>query len=222
MRVPGSKFLVTVVLASPLALHAQATAKTAPNAAAPATPATKTAKTPLTITKKPPEMLLNMSIQDGMLSVDGMIAKVHLDYKVDDAEFFYFYVPGEGTAVVSRFSTPDSIEVKDAFHGNVLAFSTGGHDFQLENGGPLVTRGSTSAYVKLDRDQNAKTLGRYPMMGYGTMPQAPYVWPGALPLAHSNGDWGNGVQGPPVPSYMLPARQSVSVSNVPAQQPEKK
>jgi hypothetical protein len=208
MRIP---LLMAAMMASSIALHAQANAKAAPDA-----------KAPLTITKKPPEMLLNMNIQDGMLSVDGMIAKVHLDYKVDDAEFFYFYVPGEGTAVVSRFATPNSIEVKDAFRGNILTFSTGGHDFQLENNGPLVTRGGTSVFVKLDRDKDAKTLGNYPMMGYGVVPQAPYSWPGALPLTHAAGDWGGGVKGPPIPAYMLPVRQSVSVSTVPAQEPAKK
>ncbi len=217
MRTPFVHVFLAAALTAPLCLHAQAPASS------PATPTPASTK-PMEIAKKPQEVLLNMNIQDGILSVDGLLAKVHLDYKVVDAEFFYFYVPGEGTAVVSRFKTPNSTEIKDAFRGNVLRFATGGHDFKLENSGPMLTRGSATAYVKLDMDREAKTLGNYPMMGFGTVPQSPYAWPAALPLPHQETaatDSGNSLKAPPIPDYMLPRRISVSVSTVPADAPAK-
>jgi hypothetical protein len=224
MRTYISGFLAAALFAAPACLHSQAFINSSASLSSPgdsggSVPDTNTKNSKKKFdAKKQSDDLLSMRIQDATLAIDGFTAKVHLDYKLDGDQFLYFYIPGEGTAVVSRIRTPNSVEVKDAFRGDKLAFSTGGHDFELVNTSNLVNHGSSSAWVRMDTDTSAKALGKYPMMGYGVESAAPYAWPVALPATREEEKQmtsAAGVTVPRVPRSMLPIRASVTTSEVP-------
>ena len=123
-----------------------------------------------------PAKLISAQVQDGVLTIDGMVAKVQLNYEIQRTGFLYFFVPGVGTAVVSLAPIPDAVKVKDAFSGSKLVFEADGHTFELSSKGNLLTRDRSKAdgYVWLDRSTVA--AGRYPRMGFGNT-AGPYSWP---------------------------------------------
>jgi hypothetical protein len=134
-----------------------------------------------------------------MLTVDGMIAKVQLNYDISGASYMYFFVPGVGTAVVSLSPMSDSVKVKNAFDGTKLTFTANGHSFELASQEDLV--GKTDAYVHFDTSTVA--LGRTPRMGFGKTLQPPYTWP--LSIAPSLDKQAHLVVPPSVPASMMPA-----------------
>jgi len=166
-----------------------------------------------------PDKLISAHVHEGVLTIDGLTAKVRLNYEIHNAGYLYFFIPGTGTAIVSLVKTPDSVLEKEAFHGNTLAFSVGGHDFELTGEGPLMGGDKTKmdAYVRLDR--TTPSLDRYPEMGFGTTTRPPYIWPAAKPepkqrtLAEQHI-----VQPPPLPRDMLPRIQGSVTTTVPASQ----
>jgi hypothetical protein len=72
-----------------------------------------------------PERLISAQVHDGILTIDGMVAKVQLNYEIQRAGYMYFFVPGVGTAVVSLAPMEDSDRVRNAIHGSVLSFDAG-------------------------------------------------------------------------------------------------
>ena len=145
--------------------------------------------------------LLYARVRDGVYTVDGMVAKIKLNYDVDGANFIYLFVPGVGTAVVSAFPEPNALVSHAVVNQNELTFTVDGHHFgltgvTLANGKGRVPDG---LYVHLDR--SAWRLSRLPMVGFGNRAEPPYEWPGALPLESAE----ESEAIPPVPSTLLPS-----------------
>jgi hypothetical protein len=149
-----------------------------------------------------PNKLISAQVHDGVLEIDGMVAKVQLNYELQHTGYMYFFVPGMGTAVVSLAPLADAVKVKNAFDGSKLTFVAGGHTFELTSKGNLLTkdRSKTDVYVRLDRTTVA--VGRYPRLGFGNTTESPYVWP--LSAAATKDRDVHFVTPPPLPPSVLP------------------
>lgn len=140
-----------------------------------------------------------VSINRGTFTVDGMIGKAELNYNIADLKYIYLYAPGIGTMVVSDRPFTGSKEEKNAFNQKSLTVTTGDHTLQLASDNLLLGKKPVSAFVLLDRD--FKLPSPYPVMGYGTVAKAPYVWPGARPNEDLKGAF---VKPPPIPVNLQP------------------
>lgn len=161
-----------------------------------------------------PARLITAQVRDGILTIDGMVAKVQLNYEIQRDGYLYFFVPGEGTAVVSLAPMPGAERVSHAFDGDRLAFAAGGHSFELSGEGNLLgrNRAKTDAYVRFDASATAG--GRYPRMGFGNTLEAPYAWPLSAPAARDRS--AQDVTPPPIPRNLLPETAATEVSTVSA------
>lgn len=153
-----------------------------------------------------PNQLITAHVRNGVLTIDGMVGKIELNYDIERTGFMYFFVPGVGTAVVSMEPLADAVKVPDAFDGDKLAFAVGGHTFELSSEGNLLSRkkklSKADVYVRLDSATVA--LGRYPQMGYGDTTEPPYVWPlSELPPTPKE-KVAYVVTPPPMPASVLP------------------
>jgi hypothetical protein len=141
-----------------------------------------------------------VSISRGTFTVDGMIGKAELNYDIPDFKYIYMYAPGIGTLVVSNEPFPGAKEQKSAFNAKTLTVSVADHKLQLASDKQLLSKKPESAFVLVDRDFRLPTP--YPVVGYGKMLKAPYVWPGG----HENKALaGAFVQPPPIPVNLRPA-----------------
>jgi hypothetical protein len=160
---------------------------------------------------------IDAKISNGVLTVDGFVAKVELNYNIQHAKYLYFYAPGVGTVVVSRMELPGATRVKDAIHGSSVDFTVAGHSFSLENDATVASmavivenpdikvkkekmREVHDAFVVLD--ENAQALYSTPQIGYGDTNVAPYAFPLSGEQPKSN--YAHFVQPPPMPSNLLP------------------
>jgi len=150
----------------------------------------------------PADKQINANVKDGVLVVDGLVAKVQLNYEIHHAGYLYFFVPGVGTVVLSRANMYGSTRVKDAIHGSVLSFQTNGHSFELSNKSKLLPGKNTRSDVYVRLDSATLALDRYPMVGYGSTTRAPYVWPLSGPA--SKDTTAHFVTPPPLPPSILP------------------
>jgi hypothetical protein len=153
-----------------------------------------------------PDHLISARVRDGVLTIDGMVAKVQLNYDIQHSGYMYFFVPGVGTAVVSMAPLADGAKVANAFDGDKLAFSVDGHSVELSSGVSLLagrkSHAKADAYVRLDRSTLA--LSRTPRMGYGNTTESPYVWPLSNPDLGSKEKVAYVVPPPPLPKSVLP------------------
>ena len=154
------------------------------------------------VKEKPPKMI-PVSITRGTFTVDGMIGKAELNYNIADLKFIYLYAPGIGTIVVSNHPFAGSKEQKNAFNQKTLTVTTGDHTLQVASDdlllGKTLGKKPSSAFVLVDRDFLLPTP--YPVVGYGGLLKAPYVWPGS----HENADLkGAFVKPPPIPVNLQP------------------
>ena len=163
-----------------------------------------------------PDKLISAQVHDGVLTIDGMVAKVELNYQIQHTGYMYFFVPGMGTAVVSLAPIADAVKVKNAFDGSKLTFAAGGHNFELASKSNLLTKDKsrTDVYVRLDRSTVA--VGRYPRMGFGNTTEPPYVWPLSGP-AEKDKD-AHFVTPPPMPASVLPRTVTTATSASPTPQ----
>lgn len=139
-----------------------------------------------------------ISIRRGTLTVDGMTGKVALNYDIADLKFIYLYVPGIGVTIVSNEPFKGSIEEQDAFHQKTLTVTVSGHTLELASDGMILGKGKPApAYVTIDRQFRLPTP--YPAMGYGTILNAPYQWPGAKENQKITG-----VDAPSTPKNLMP------------------
>jgi hypothetical protein len=157
-----------------------------------------------------PKSLISARVRDGVLTIDGMVAKIKLNYDIQQTSYMYFFVPGVGTAVVSMAPMEGATKVPEAFDGEKLAFTVGGHSVELSSDGSLLDRhrGKADVYVRLDPTTTA--LSRYPRMGYGDTTNAPYVWPLSDAAPASKEKVAYVVPPPPTPKSMLPDTASPS------------
>lgn len=196
----GSLVALVAALSMTAASHAQAQAKLVPASSQPAD--THSAQI---WHDTMPDQLISARVRDGVLTIDGMVAKIQLNYDIQRTGYMYFFVPGVGTAVVSMAPLADGVKVPDAFDGEKLAFTVDGHSVELSNDGASLLakrKNKADVYVRLDRSTVA--LSRYPRMGYGDTTQPPYVWPLSAPEPASKENVEYAVTPPPVPKSMLP------------------
>jgi hypothetical protein len=162
-----------------------------------------------------PNQLITAHVRNGVLTIDGMVGKVQLNYDIERTGFMYFFVPGVGTAVVSMEPMADAVKVPDAFDGDTLAFTAGGHSFELSSEGNLLSKRKKQAkadvYVRLDSATVA--LGRYPQMGFGDTTEPPYVWPLSEVAPQEKVEYV--VPPPPMPKSVLP--QTVETASMHSQ-----
>lgn len=164
---PSVSLMLTLATASCLAAASQVQAQaTLVSASTTSSPSSSTSSLKSTWHDPMPDRLISAQVHDGILTIDGMVAKVQLNYEIQRTGYMYFFVPGMGTAVVSLAPIADSVKVRNAFDGSRLSFVAGGHTFELSSKGNLLTRdrSKTDVYVRLD--SSAIAVGRYPKDGF--------------------------------------------------------
>jgi hypothetical protein len=153
-----------------------------------------------------PDHLISARVREGVLTIDGMVAKVQLNYDIERSGYLYFFVPGVGTAVVSMAPIAGGEKAADAFDGEKLAFAVDGHSIELSSEGTLLSKRKNKVkadvYVRLDRSTVA--VSRTPQMGYGDTTEPPYVWPLSNPEPASKEKVAYVVTPPPMPKSVLP------------------
>lgn len=149
--------------------------------------------------KEKPPKTVSVSISRGILTVDGLTGKAALNYEIKDLKYLYFYVPGIGTTVVSNDPFPGAVEQKHAFDDKALTINLGEHVLQLSSDNRLLGKTPESAFVLIDKYFSVPT--KFPVMGYGPIRVAPYVWPGSK----GNEDLKGTVEAPPLPADLRPA-----------------
>jgi hypothetical protein len=155
------------------------------------------------VKEKPPK-LLPVNVVHGELTVDGLIAKAGLNFQIVDLKFFYIWVPGLGTAIVSNEPFPDAKVQANALDGKVLTVQADGHQLQLACDQPLLNEKKPkpiNMFVAVDRSFDKGSA--YPEFGYGNVLKAPYAWPGTLADLHPNGN------APPLPANLRQKTETV-------------
>src|ERR1700733_13833715 len=148
--------------------------------------------------KEKPPKTISVSISRGTLTVDGMTGKAALNYEIKDLQYVYFYIPGIGTTVVSNAPFPGAVEQKRAFDDKTLTVTVNDQIVQLTSDPRFLGQGPESALVLLDKTFSAHT--KFPVMGYGPIRVAPYMWPGSK----QNDDLKGAVEAPPLPADLRP------------------
>lgn len=153
--------------------------------------------------------LLFGRIRNGVYTVDGMVAKLQLNYDLNGVLHLYMFVPGLGTAVMSESPAPETITATASLTGNDLNFDAGHHHFRLTGIALTNGQGTSVAHLYVQLDRTAWNLGRHAMVGYGDAGGAPYAWPGALnagvaPMVEANR------LAPPLPTGLLPSATAVT------------
>lgn len=146
-------------------------------------------------------------VRDGVYTVDGMVAKVQLNYDVEGARYLYLFVPGVGTAVVSSVAPGDAMTTQAKLHDNELSFTADKHRFNL-TGIALVNSKGTQPRLYVHLNRAAWRLNHQPMVGYGILADMPYQWPGALPPAVNRAEENHAV-----PASLLPKTRSGAPSH---------
>lgn len=143
---------------------------------------------------------LKAAIEDGTLTVDGMIAKARLNYNINDS-YIYFFVPDVGAVIVAQANFPGATLQEKAFQANTLTVQADGHEIQLSSNANFAVKKGGDAYVWVD--PSFRTSSRFPMMGYGDTRNAPYIWPGSKFQMPSEVQTG-AVKPPPIPKNLMP------------------
>jgi len=182
----------------------EAPAATAATTPAPA-PAAKGGKKPkevkVKVKKVKPPPMVPVTVERGVLTVDGWTGKAALNYSIMDLKFIYLWAPGVGTAIVSSEPFPGAQLQGGAFNGHTLTVTVAGHTLQLASDRNLLSGGKElikPAYVALDTTY-VPEHPNYPAFGYGVTSKAPYAWPASM--ASYTGDVS---RAPPLPTNLLP------------------
>ncbi len=146
---------------------------------------------------KPPKTI-SVSIERGILTIDGMPGKAGLNYEIKDLKYIYLYAPWIGITIVSHSPFPGAILQKNAFDDRTLTVTVEDHKLQLYSEKRLLGKKPEAAYVAVDR--NFKLPTRTPVMGYGDTLRTPYAWPGSKENAATKGF----VPPPPLPTSLRP------------------
>lgn len=164
------------------------------------------------------EKLLYGRVREGVYTVDGMVAKVQLNYDVNGVKYLYLFVPGIGTALVSANPYPDAVNTQAKLVDNVLSFNVDEHRFNLTGIALASDKGSAPEHLYVKLDRTAWHLNRRPMIGFGSAAQMPYQWPGAI-ATQAAAQPVVSYAVPPVPTSLLPSTRSVTPSSAPAPAP---
>ena len=211
---PRVSIVLTLATAFPLAAACQEQVRSTPvSMSTTSRPSNSNLSSNARMQDSMPDRLISAQVRDGILTIDGMVAKVQLNYDIQRAGYMYFFVPGMGTAVVSRAPIADAEKVSNAFDGKTLTFVAGGHTFELTSKDSLLAKNrdkSTDVYVRVDR--STVTAGRYPRMGFGDVADSPYAWPLSAPAERDRE--AHVVPPPPLPASVLPQTEvTASVSS---------
>ena len=156
--------------------------------------------------RKTEEKLIYAHVRDGVYTVDGMVAKIRLNYDVQGSKYLYLFVPGVGTALVSVTPNADALTTPATLQGGALTFSADGHHFSLTGVSLGNDKGQSPAHLYVRLDRSAWRLSRTAMVGFGNRPELPYEWPGALPTEQEQ----ESQSVPPVPASLLPSLSTVA------------
>lgn len=162
----------------------------------------------------PPMEVMNAHIKNGTLTVDGMVAKVHMNYDINGSDFLYFYLPGGGTAIVALSRFPNAVLQKKAVNGSTITINGNGHIFQLTTDGKVFDDKHQDLWTRFD--VGASALGRYPMVGFGNSLTAPFAWPASQPPTRAQLSGDLAIVPPPVPVNLLPRYATVSTPAKPS------
>lgn len=146
-----------------------------------------------------------VSITDGILTVDGFAGKAAMNYEIEDLQYLYIWAPGIGTAVISDHAFPMAKEQTAAFDGPSLTVTVDGHELQLTSSKRLLGKKPASAWVLLNTSYQYPS--RYPAVGYGGTPAAPFVWPGSRQSVEAKD---KSAVAPPLPKSLLPVQLPVA------------
>jgi hypothetical protein len=146
---------------------------------------------------KPPKMI-SVSVERGILTVDGLPGKAGLNYEIKDLKYIYLYAPWVGIAIVSHSPFPGAVEQKNAFDDKTLTVTVDTHRLQLYSDKRLLGKKPESAFVAVDR--SFKLPSQLPVIGYGETLKPPYAWPGSRENAALKGL----VAPPPLPASLRP------------------
>lgn len=160
--------------------------------------------------KKAEQSLLFGRVRDGVYTVDGMVAKVRLNYDVNGVSFLYLFAPGVGTAVISAENDSKAVVTSATLKENELSFSVGEHRFNLTGVALSTGKGSAPAHLYVHLDREAWSLNRRPMIGFGDVAAMPYQWPGALSTVATTQPEQTEMVVPPVPASLLPSTRTVT------------
>jgi hypothetical protein len=153
--------------------------------------------------EKPPKQI-PVTVEHGVLTVDGWAGKADLNYQIADFKYFYLWAPGVGTVVVSTQIFPGSKYQAAVFDGGSMTVTAGEHQLQLTSDRRMLAgKKPVGAYVRVDPDAEAPS--RYPQVGYGDTFKAPYAWPGSLADAKPNPN------APPLPEALKPTLQTTKI-----------
>ncbi len=162
----------------------------------------------IVVKKEKAVKMVPLTVSRGTFTVDGMIGKAELNYNIPNLKYIYLYAPGLGVAVVSNSPFPGSTMVKNAFNNNTLTVTVedrtqenvANHILQLSSDKPLLGKGghASPAYIAVDVDFQLPS--KFPVVGFGEIRDAPYVWPGAKRNVHLAGTY----DPPPTPKNLLP------------------
>ena len=150
---------------------------------------------------KSSERLIYGRLRNGMFTVDGMVAKVRLNYDVKGSTYMYLFVPGVGTAIISMAPDGTALFSPATLHTNELTFDMDGHNFNLSGVSLAGKEGQPPAHMYVRMDHMAWHLSRTAMVGFGNRAERPYEWPGALPTQSAEEE---SLAVPPVPASLLP------------------
>lgn len=150
-------------------------------------------------------------VRNGVYTVDGMVAKLKLNYDLTGVDHLYFFLPGVGTAVVSTVAPKDEVVSEAELQGNELSFTAGEHRFLLSGVALANSKGTPAARLYVHLDRGAWGLSKLPMVGFGDEAERPYSWPGALTGLPSNPAQESRLA-PPVPVVLLPSTSAVHVA----------
>ncbi len=153
---------------------------------------------------------VSIKITSGMLVIDGLVAKVQLNYDIHHAGYLYFFMPGEGTVVFSKVKMPDAMKIPDAIQGSTVAFSVGRHHIELTSETPIESGPIEAHDMYVWLDTSTIGLARTPQFGYGNTRKAPYVWP--LSKVEKKDAYAHIVAPPPMPLNLLPKTKATLVA----------
>ena len=148
-----------------------------------------------------PGKLIFAKVRDGVYTVDGMVAKVRLNYDVNGANYMYLFLPGIGTAVISIGPDGKAVFSPVTLHQDELTFSVDGHQFNLSGVDLDTGGGNHPAHLFVHLDRSAWHVKKTPAVGFGNRAEMPYEWPGALKPQLTE----ESLDAPPVPASLLPA-----------------
>ncbi len=111
-------------------------------------------------------------VADGRVSVNDDLVLEDLSMVLSQLEYIFLYLPGLGLLTVATQDF-DGAEVAGEFRKNSLRIDIAGTVIELDSGVPMLPHPAV-AFVRIDHEFRLQT--EKPTIGYGTSPDAAYVF----------------------------------------------